>query len=154
MGHSRGRTTPVSSRHQSFRRYGVVIVGRVQGVVRRVDLARVRSGRVTGQPADLAPRLPVRPAIVRATAGSSSGRRYLAAAGRRSIGKTPRAGARDLARRDARYEARGVVVSRWRELAVSNFSERVYGSAFLDTRDSFDHQVGAEPFERDIGLDR
>jgi hypothetical protein len=72
----------------------------------------------------------------------------------RSIGKAPGAGARDLARRDARHEALGVVVSRGRELAVSDVAEHAYRSAFLDTRDSLDHQVGAESFERDIGLDR
>src|ERR1035441_2408024 len=44
----------------------------------------------------------------------------------RSIGKAPRAGARDLAWHDARHEARRVIVSRGRELAVSYFPEHVY----------------------------
>jgi nucleoside-diphosphate-sugar epimerase len=68
----------------------------------------------------------------------------------RSAGQAPRAGARDLAGRDARHEARRVVVSRGRELAVGDFAEHVDRAACLDPGGSLDHQVGAESFERDV----
>ena len=71
-----------------------------------------------------------------------------------SIGETPRAGSRDLPRRDARHESIGPIVSRRRELTVSDASEHGYGPADLDAGDPFDHHVGTESFEGDVGLDR
>jgi hypothetical protein len=49
-------------------------------------------------------------------------------------------------------ESFGPVVSRWWELTVRDATEHGYGTASLNAGDSFDHDVGAEPLEGNIGL--
>ena len=50
------------------------------------------------------------------------------------------------------HESFGPIVSGWWELTVRDATEHGYSTAFLNPGDSFDHDVGAEPLERNIGL--
>ncbi len=58
----------------------------------------------------------------------------------------------EFSRRDSGDESFWPVVSGRRELAVRDSAEQGNCSALLDTSDPLDHDVGAESFERDVGL--
>jgi len=68
------------------------------------------------------------------------------------VGKAPGADAGESPRRDPGDESFGPVVPRWRELAVSYPTKKSNGSALLDSSDTLNYEVRAQPFNLDVGL--